>query len=399
MLNKHDSAAQETTANNLPHEVYLALGSNLGDRRANLQAALDRLRAGGHLQVRQISRLYETAPFGYADQPAFLNMALIAQTDLEPLTLLDYLKEVEAALGREPQTVRNGPRPLDLDIIFYDDRVLDEERLQIPHPRLRGRSFVLVPLAELCHHKLHPDLNLTVAQLLAEADTTGIELYREEEGLEIPGPRFLFLTGTLAEGWLQDFLGDLGRKLGFEYRIATLNIEVAAFMTCRFVADRLLLSETERQQLNGLILPGFAGGELALVAQASGLQVQRGPTDLLALEPFLAGQVAAHTKQPEITQVEDDLPLYPSEGQLRAMQSRLTDPNIRIYTDGQRVFAFNNAAFGVAAPDERELRSLFRLLKVDNAAHAYYLGREFNKAAISIKLGRPYRQDRDIELN
>ena len=149
--------------------VYLALGSNLGNRVENLQSAIDQLQSGGHLQVIERAGLYETEPVGYADQPRFLNTALGATTDLPPLALLDYLKEIEAQLGRLPN-FRNGPRPIDLDIIFYDDRIIEEERLQIPHPRLRGRGFVLAPLNDLCPDYLHPTLGLRVKDLLAEID-------------------------------------------------------------------------------------------------------------------------------------------------------------------------------------------------------------------------------------
>lgn len=172
----------------LPHRVYLALGGNLGDRPANLQAAINHLQAGGHLRVKALSPLYETAPVGYADQPDFLNMALEAETDLTPLALLAYLKEIEAALGRQP-TLRNGPRPIDLDLIFYDDLVLDEPTLQIPHPRLRGRGFVLKPLNDLAPQYVHPVYRLSVAELLDEVDLagSGVKPFRPVWPLVIPG--------------------------------------------------------------------------------------------------------------------------------------------------------------------------------------------------------------------
>src|SRR4051812_20162588 len=102
-------------------------------------------------------------------------MALEAVTDLEPLALLAYLKEIEAALGRQPN-FRNGPRPIDLDIIFYDSLLLDEPTLQIPHPRLRGRGFVLQPLNDLAPGYIHPVYGLSVAGLLAEVDLAGAEI-------------------------------------------------------------------------------------------------------------------------------------------------------------------------------------------------------------------------------
>jgi 2-amino-4-hydroxy-6-hydroxymethyldihydropteridine diphosphokinase len=170
------------------HQIYVALGGNLGDRTANLQAAINRLQAGGHLRVKALSPLYETAPVGYADQPDFLNMALEAETDLAPLDLLAYLKEVETALGRQPN-FRNGPRPIDLDLIFYDDLALDEPTLQIPHPRLRGRGFVLKPLNDLAPDYVHPLYRLSVAQLLAEVDLAGagVRPFHPAYSLLIPG--------------------------------------------------------------------------------------------------------------------------------------------------------------------------------------------------------------------
>lgn len=153
----------------LPHRVFLALGGNIGDRPANLQAALDALQAGGQMRVEKLSHLYQTTPVGYADQPDFLNMAVEVTTDLEPLALLAFLKEIEAALGRRP-SFRNGPRPIDLDIIFYDNLTLNTPTLQIPHPRLRGRGFVLKPLNDLAPGYLHPVYGLTVAELLSEID-------------------------------------------------------------------------------------------------------------------------------------------------------------------------------------------------------------------------------------
>jgi len=152
--------------------VYLALGSNLGDRLANLRLAVEAL--APEVKVLVQSSVYETPPWGYADQPAFLNMALKAETDLEPLALLRHLKTLETRLGRET-TFRYGPRLIDLDILFCDDRVVDEEGLTIPHPRLHERAFVLVPLADIAPELLHPVLKKTVREMLGEVDVRGIE--------------------------------------------------------------------------------------------------------------------------------------------------------------------------------------------------------------------------------
>jgi 2-amino-4-hydroxy-6-hydroxymethyldihydropteridine diphosphokinase len=132
------------------HVVYLALGSNLGDRAANLRAAVGRLAV--QVAVEHISSLYETEPAYVLDQPRFLNAVLSGRTALEPLALLAFLKEIERGLGRVPGA-RFGPRMIDLDILLYDDMALATDALTIPHPRMAERPFVLVPLAEIA-----PDL-------------------------------------------------------------------------------------------------------------------------------------------------------------------------------------------------------------------------------------------------
>jgi len=151
--------------------VYLGFGSNLGERAANLQAALRALPP----KVRPLaqSSTYETPPWGYTDQPHFLNMVVQAETDLAPLALLGFLKNLEREVGRTP-SFRYGPRQIDLDILFYDDLVLQTPELCIPHPRLHERAFVLVPLADLAPNLRHPALGQTVAEMLASIDISGI---------------------------------------------------------------------------------------------------------------------------------------------------------------------------------------------------------------------------------
>lgn len=129
--------------------VYVGLGGNLGDRDAQLDAALGELGELG--AVRRTSRRYRSAPVGYLEQPEFLNQVAELDTALAPRALLAALQEIEARLGRAV-SFRNAPRVIDLDILLYDDVVLDEPGLQVPHPRLAERAFVLRPLAELVDH-------------------------------------------------------------------------------------------------------------------------------------------------------------------------------------------------------------------------------------------------------
>jgi len=147
--------------------VYLALGTNLGNRVENLRAALQALLP--LVDIQAASPVYETPPWGYTDQPAFLNMVLQANTELLPADLLRELKRIEVELGRQPN-FRYGPRLIDLDILFYGDQVVELETLGIPHPRLHERAFVLVPLADLALHLRHPLMGKTVRDLLASVE-------------------------------------------------------------------------------------------------------------------------------------------------------------------------------------------------------------------------------------
>ncbi len=156
----------------MAHKTYIALGSNLGDRLQNLKRAVEILQ--DKVRTLRESPVYETAPWGLLDQPAFLNQVIEAETDLAPHQLLARLKQVEREMGRV-ETVRYGPRIIDLDILFYNDEVIDLPSLVIPHPRIRERAFVLVPLADLAPDKLDPLSGKSVREMLQEVDVGGVK--------------------------------------------------------------------------------------------------------------------------------------------------------------------------------------------------------------------------------
>lgn len=139
-----------------PRRAYLGLGSNLGDRRANLEAARARLEAEPGINVLRTSAVYESEPVGVADQPWFLNSVLEIRTDLSPRELLATLKRIERDLGRQPGR-RWGERLIDLDLLLYDGQTIAQPDLQVPHPQLWNRLFVLLPLAELLPDLRAPD--------------------------------------------------------------------------------------------------------------------------------------------------------------------------------------------------------------------------------------------------
>lgn len=164
-------------------EAYIALGSNLGEREKNLASAREALARGG-VKILRASSIYETEPWGPAPQGRYLNQVVRAETALAPEALLAFLLDTERALGRDrSRGERFGPRVIDLDILLYDERKIETPDLQVPHPRMMERAFVLVPLAEIA-----PELavrGVRVADAKAKLDKAGVALFRppgEEPG-------------------------------------------------------------------------------------------------------------------------------------------------------------------------------------------------------------------------
>jgi 2-amino-4-hydroxy-6-hydroxymethyldihydropteridine diphosphokinase len=169
---EHHASEQDGQAEVAPmRNVCLGLGSNLGDRNANLRAALDRL--GEFTQVARISSVYETEPLLVEDQPLFHNLACAGQMSLDPFSLLRALKRIESDLGRVPGP-RYGPRAIDIDILLLDDVVLTSPELTIPHPAMLERAFVLIPLAEIAPGQRHPVAGRTIEELARGLDASGV---------------------------------------------------------------------------------------------------------------------------------------------------------------------------------------------------------------------------------
>ncbi|MBV1700652.1 MAG: 2-amino-4-hydroxy-6-hydroxymethyldihydropteridine diphosphokinase [Hyphomicrobiales bacterium] len=157
-------------------EIGIGLGSNIGDKAANIHRALALLTADGRVKLKKMSSLYRTLPWGYAEQDFFANACALVETALSPMQLLDFAKQIETDMGRE-KTVHWGPRLIDIDLLFYGNEAMANPRLILPHKELFNRAFVLVPLAEIA-----PDLQIegvSMAQAAAKIGKEGIEIWRE----------------------------------------------------------------------------------------------------------------------------------------------------------------------------------------------------------------------------
>jgi 2-amino-4-hydroxy-6-hydroxymethyldihydropteridine diphosphokinase len=159
--------------------AYVGLGSNLGDRLANLQSAIQRMRSE-NLEVKRLSLVYETEPVETFPQPSFLNLVAELKVNGSPEALLTKLLEIEQALGRK-RDINKGPRPIDLDLLLFGEEVRDSEFLKLPHPRLAFRRFVLAPLAELSPNLRHPVLHQTFTDLLVKtSDNSRVHIFTDQ---------------------------------------------------------------------------------------------------------------------------------------------------------------------------------------------------------------------------
>lgn len=227
-------------------QIYLSLGTNIGDRLQNLRRAVRRL--GQTLTITAVSPVYETEPWGELDQPRFLNLCLGARTEKSPRALLTFLKKTEIDLGREP-TYRWGPRLIDIDILTYEDQIITEEKLAIPHPGLADRAFILAPLHDIAPDWVHPQTGSNVAQMLSAVTAETVRrlseplfMMNQNDDLDGKQPPLAWGTRTFVMGIINvtpdSFSGDgvLAKKEG----VATAHVELvetAVTQAQKFVQD------------------------------------------------------------------------------------------------------------------------------------------------------------------
>lgn len=163
------------------HHVYIAIGSNMGDREHQIMEAIASIHAWDQTEVVRISPIYETDPVGYTEQDPFLNIMIYVETKLEPLPLLRALLQLELQLGRDrsKQSKRFGPRVIDLDVLLYDDIMMDNEELILPHPRMMERAFVLVPLQHVIapSHAKYAEIT-SLAAAMQQSGKEGVNLWK-----------------------------------------------------------------------------------------------------------------------------------------------------------------------------------------------------------------------------
>jgi len=160
-----------------PHTAYISVGSNLGNKIENCRKGIAALTRSAKTRLVDQSSIYRTEPVGYLDQDWFVNYVVKIETESDPLALLAALKSIEREAGRVKNTIRYGPRILDLDIILYDDLVLEDPRLMIPHPRMHKRRFVLKPICDIDPDMDHPVLHRSMQSLLDDLAETGQRIW------------------------------------------------------------------------------------------------------------------------------------------------------------------------------------------------------------------------------
>jgi len=165
-------------------DAYIGLGTNMGDRPANLDKALSLL--SRHMSIIKVSSVYETEPEGFKGQPDFLNCVVLTEVEVDALAVLAILKGMEKQVGRVG-SFAGGPRLIDADLLFYGREVINEPGLVVPHPRIRQRRFVLVPLAEIAADFTHPVLHKTISRLLTESDSKSRVVKAGEIGFNLAG--------------------------------------------------------------------------------------------------------------------------------------------------------------------------------------------------------------------
>lgn len=168
----------------MKNRAFLSLGSNLGKREDSLYNAIKQLEDNGNITVVNYSSIYETDPVGYTEQNSFLNMVIEIATDYQPTVLLESCLEIEKRMGRT-RIIRWGPRNIDIDILLFNDQRIETEKLQIPHPRMGDRAFVLVPLQEIDSEIIIPGINQTINDMVERLSTKGVRLWKQKSGEDV----------------------------------------------------------------------------------------------------------------------------------------------------------------------------------------------------------------------